>query len=57
MTCDFGLLLRKLFVGAVAAVGVAAVAAAEVVGGGEDEEAVLHVEVFGPEGGVCSLRG
>jgi hypothetical protein len=42
--------LKNLFIGAVAAVGVAAVAAAEVVGGGEDEEAVLDVEVFGAEG-------
>ena len=36
-----------LFVGAVAAVGVAAVASAEVVGGGEDQVGAFHVEVFG----------
>jgi hypothetical protein len=41
---------RYLFIGAVAAVGVAAVAAAEMVGGGEDEGWALHVEVFGAEG-------
>ncbi len=37
---------RELPVGAVAAVGVAAVAALEVVSGGEDEVRALEVEVF-----------
>ena len=37
----------RIFVGAVAAVGVAAVAALEVVGGGEDEVGAVEVEVLG----------
>jgi hypothetical protein len=36
-------------VGAVAAAGVAAITAFEVVGGGEDEVRAIHVEVFGRE--------
>ena len=48
--------MMGLLVGAVAAVGVAAIAAAEMVGGGEDEVGAFHVEVFGAQGKV-SLGG
>ena len=44
-----------LLVGAVTAARVAAGAAVEVVGGGEDQVGAFHVEVFGAEG--LSLRG
>jgi hypothetical protein len=39
-----------LLIGAVAAVGVAAIATTEVVGGGEDEIGAVHVELFGAQG-------
>ena len=47
---------RYLFIGAVAAAGVAAVAAAEMIGSGEDEGWAFHVEVFRAERRP-SLRG
>jgi len=39
-----------LLVWAVTAIGLAAGAAAEVVGGGEDDVWALHIEVFGSKG-------
>jgi hypothetical protein len=47
----------RLFVGAVTAFGVAAVAALEMIGRGEDEVRALVVEVFREEFVGCGLRG